>query len=288
MNAENKHTVCPNCQTSFDKTYNYCPACGQENKELKLDLKYFLAELLSGMFNLDSKIFRTLKLLFFKPGKLTKEFIAGRRNSYIQPVRLYLVGSFVFFTITALINQVDVPESTEDHSFLITINDSIQQPEIQDEVLEPESGDSSYLDKIMQEKSYKLKTKSGRRALKEKFRNFIPIGMFIFIPLTALLFFVLFRRKKYYVEHLVFVLHFQTLVYLLLTLEVLIEIFYSGDILSVLMAILFISLLIIWIKKYYENGWGTTILKTMLLLLTYSVMLVAFFVVIVLISFLTL
>ena len=198
------------------------------------------------------------------------------------------MGSFVFFTITALINQVDIPESAEDHSFLITINDSIQQPEIQDEVLEPESGDSSYLDKIMQEKSYKLKTKSGRRALKEKFRNFIPIGMFIFIPLTALLFFVLFRRKKYYVEHLVFVLHFQTLVYLLLTLEVLIEIFYSGDILSVLMAILFISLLIIWIKKYYENGWSATVLKTMLLLLTYSVMLVAFFVVIVLISFLTL
>lgn len=291
MTADTKHTVCPNCQTSFDKNYKYCPECGQENKELKLDLKYFLSEWLSAMFNLDSKIFRTLKLLFFKPGKLTKEFIAGRRNSYIQPVRLYLVGSFIFFTVGALLDRFEPPsESSDDNSsvFSIVKSDTAAKKDIGEKTFKLETEDSSYIRKITIEKSRKLNTVSGQRAMGEKFRNYIPIGMFVFIPITALLLFVLFRRKKYYVEHLVFVLHFQVLIYLILTVFDLVETIYSGDIISYLTVFLFIFLLLIWIKKYYELRWGKTILKTLLFLIMYSVMLITFFAVIVLVSFYTL
>ena len=92
--SDKKH--CPNCETSFDNSFKFCPNCGQANKKLSLNFKYFVSEFLSGMFNLDSKIFRTLRLLFLRPGMLTKEFIKGRRNSYIPPVRLYLIGSLIY------------------------------------------------------------------------------------------------------------------------------------------------------------------------------------------------
>ena len=289
--TDNKHTVCPNCQTSFDKNYKYCPECGQENKELKLDLKYFLAEWMSAVFNLDSKIFRTLKLLFLKPGKLTAEFISGRRNSYIQPVRLYLVGSFIFFTISALVDNITSPSGTQaDNEPIISINteDSIQAPGGTDAIFSIEEKDTSFLEKITLEKTKKLNSKHGLNDLKEKFTNFIPIGMFFFIPLTAWLLFILFRRKKYYVEHLVFVLHFQTLIYLVFTIMGIAEILYSGDKALNLYGVVFIGLVLIWIRKYYDLGWGKTIWKTFLFLLMYSVMLIAFFVVIVLVSFYTL
>jgi hypothetical protein len=53
--------------------------------------------------HLDGKILQTMKLLAFRPGELTREFIAGRRVRYISPIRLYLTWSLIFFALTALV-----------------------------------------------------------------------------------------------------------------------------------------------------------------------------------------
>ncbi len=90
--------ICPNCEKGFDSEFDFCPYCGQQNKAQKIRLKYFLGELVSGIFNLDSKIFRTLHLLVFKPTELPLAFLQGKRTFYIPPVRLYLVVSLVYFT----------------------------------------------------------------------------------------------------------------------------------------------------------------------------------------------
>lgn len=64
---ESKHITCSNCKNSFESSYDYCPYCGQKNHKMNLHFKYFISEVISGMFNLDSKIFRTLSLLVLHP-----------------------------------------------------------------------------------------------------------------------------------------------------------------------------------------------------------------------------
>lgn len=292
VNEQNK--LCPNCQTSYDISYKYCPECGQANSKLKLDFKYFVSEFIAAMFNVDSKIFRTLKLLFFKPGKLSKEFIAGRRNSYIAPVRLYLIGSLIYFTISSFFNNPikytgDLTNESDSIANILTLNnlDSLQVilPIEDSSNLFEGSGDSILRENFGEARLKKLGTKEGREKLKDNIMGYIPIGMFIFVPLTALLFFLLFRKDTYYIEHLIFVIHLQTLFYLIFSILNLFDIIVQSTIIEAVTAILFLGLLFIWIKKYYNVKWSVAIGKSFLFLIMYSFIFFIFFFTIVGISF---
>ena len=61
-------------------------------------------ELLEGITHSDSRLWRTLTTLWFKPGKLTEEFVAGRRVAYLPPFRLYLILSIVFFLLASFVH----------------------------------------------------------------------------------------------------------------------------------------------------------------------------------------
>lgn len=294
MTRQNVNTSkCPNCQTKFDSHFKYCPECGQSNKKLKLDIKYFFTEFLSGMFNLDSKIFRTLRMLFLEPGKLSKEFIAGRRKSYIPPVRMYLIGSLIYFTISSFFNDpvkfsnepVDDLDST---SSIITLNnlDSLQSIMTEgDSLKELGSGDSFLSENLDEERLKKINTKEGRKQFRENIMRYIPIGMFFFVPLTALLFFLLFKRNSFYIEHLIFVIHLQTLFYLVFSFLNLLEIIINPSIMELITAIIFLLILVIWIKKYYDVRWVRAIGKSILFLIMYLFIYMFFFFIIAGISF---
>src|SRR6202020_2190207 len=61
--------------------------------------KELVHEMLEGITHSDSRLWRTLTTLWFKPGKLTQEFVAGRRVAYLPPFRLYLILSIIFFLL---------------------------------------------------------------------------------------------------------------------------------------------------------------------------------------------
>ncbi len=293
-NEKNHNMDCPNCQTSYDSSFKYCPECGQANKDLRLDFKYFINEFLTGMFNLDSKIFRTLKLLLFKPGKLSKEFISGKRSSYIPPVRLYLIGSLIYFTISSLVsNPVKITEVPSDQSDsksnIITLDnlDSLQTllPETRNNEAELGSGDSILERNLAGERLKKMGTEEGRKQFKENIMRYIPIGMFIFVPITAFILFILFRRNSYYIEHLIFVIHLQTLFYMIFTVLNLLELIILPEAIQLVTAALFICLLVIWVKKYYNVKWLAAVGKSVLFLMMYSFIFLFFFAIIAGISF---
>jgi hypothetical protein len=99
-----KNEICLNCGYSLPANENYCPVCGQENKDQKVPIGVFFEELVSSLFSLDGKFLQTLTAFFFYPGKLTKAFNAGQRKKYTHPIRLYLIFSlFYFFMIGFLI-----------------------------------------------------------------------------------------------------------------------------------------------------------------------------------------
>jgi hypothetical protein len=81
---------------------DYCPRCGEEVLDSgKLTLRYFLTHtVVHELFNLDGKIWRTLKLLLFRPGFLALEYAAGRRRPYVNPLRVLVVAIILYVLAT--------------------------------------------------------------------------------------------------------------------------------------------------------------------------------------------
>jgi len=81
---------CPECATPL--VGEYCHRCGEKLPHVHdLTLKHFLHHGLHELTHFDSKIFRTVRALVFRPGLLTVEYLAGRRQRYVLPLRLFLV-----------------------------------------------------------------------------------------------------------------------------------------------------------------------------------------------------
>ncbi|QHS57272.1 DUF3667 domain-containing protein [Mucilaginibacter sp. 14171R-50] len=88
---------CLNCGT--DLQGKFCHNCGQENLEMKESFGHMITHAVSDYFHFDDQFFHTLNPLLFKPGKLTNEYLAGRRAQYLHPVKMYIFISLVFFLL---------------------------------------------------------------------------------------------------------------------------------------------------------------------------------------------
>ena len=89
--------ICLNCGEQLQA--RYCPVCGQENIEPKENILQLTNHLFRDIAHVDGKFFVTLKLLLFRPGFLSKEYLLGRRVRYIDPIRMYIFTAFLFFVV---------------------------------------------------------------------------------------------------------------------------------------------------------------------------------------------
>lgn len=109
-------TECLNCHRPLDVSDEYCSNCGQLNSTKKLAFNDFFNEFFAGIFAYDSRFYRTLGVLLFRPGKISKDYIEGKRVRYANPYRFYLSASIIFFLIWSLTHDFEpnaVPEDPE-------------------------------------------------------------------------------------------------------------------------------------------------------------------------------
>jgi hypothetical protein len=88
---------CLNCGTIVQG--RYCQRCGQENIEPKESFWQLVTHFFNDITHFDGKFFHSLKYVFTRPGFLPKEYIKGRRASYLNPVRMYIFTSAIFFLL---------------------------------------------------------------------------------------------------------------------------------------------------------------------------------------------
>jgi hypothetical protein len=97
---------CANCGAPMHGPY--CYACGQPEKGMIRQLASVMHDVLDTVFNIDSRVFRSLLPLYFRPGYLTLEYFAGRRVRYVTPFRLFFFLCIVaFFAIQIALNLSD-------------------------------------------------------------------------------------------------------------------------------------------------------------------------------------
>lgn len=107
---ERKEKDCLNCGAVVHG--RFCHVCGQENIEPKESFWHLLTHFVYDVTHFDGKFFSTLKYLLFKPGFLSKEYLRGRRASYLHPIRMYVFTSAFFFLIFFTVNKQEEVEFT--------------------------------------------------------------------------------------------------------------------------------------------------------------------------------
>jgi hypothetical protein len=94
---ERKEKNCLNCGTIV--VGRFCHVCGQENLEPKESVWHLVSHFFNDITHFDGKFFQTLKILLLRPGFLSREYVNGKRASYLNPIRMYVFTSAIFFLI---------------------------------------------------------------------------------------------------------------------------------------------------------------------------------------------
>ncbi len=149
MKTQRKGNKCLNCGEPLLPEDNYCRICGQLNDDPNVSFSTLLFDFLSNYFSLDSRFSRSVVPFLFRPGYLTNRFIEGKRVSFANPIRLYLIVSVVYFFLLSLA-ATDVTEtfssakeslSSDDQAKLSQVMDTIQVAMIREAEMDSTSND---------------------------------------------------------------------------------------------------------------------------------------------------
>ena len=108
--SQEKNNFCSNCHFPLINKADFCHKCGQKNIDGRLTVKELFTQFFDNVFNLDSKIFRTLGAVLI-PGKLTNAFLNGRRRKYYHPIRLFLVLIVIFLASLNYQGDISIPSN---------------------------------------------------------------------------------------------------------------------------------------------------------------------------------
>lgn len=242
--------VCRNCGAPW--VGQYCPVCGQRSPVRVLTLWELIKEATDDLTHSDSRVWRTLFPLMLKPGLLTREYLLGRRARYLPPFRLYLVLSVLcFLTLGLGDNDQDFFQAQADLSAELAkmepaeraaaekqlrelerlreaglpipsptsqpkgSTDPAAQPETRRQMdCEQVQASSPVLAERAKTVCRELNTEGGWRRFGEEIVDNVPQMMFVFLPLIAFVSFLLHAFSgRYYVEHLLFFVHFHAFVF---------------------------------------------------------------------------
>lgn len=182
--------VCPECEAAL--VGDYCHRCGEKRPEARdISVRHFFSEAAQELTSVEhSKLFHTIRSLLFRPGFLTVEWIAGRRKRYLKPLNLYL-GIFALslfaFTVYKPVSMYDIENGLK------------YGPN-------PEEGVRVYA-KLAERRG--MTTEAFFDRINERWQRYMSLSSLPLIGALALVIhIVFFFSRRYFVEHLVFSMHF--------------------------------------------------------------------------------
>ena len=267
-----------------------------------MSFRHLIGESFFDYFHFDSKFFRTIIPLLVKPGKLTAEFMDGKRKTYVEPFKLFLVISVIYFLLLPLGGEPNqdqerttsaaFPERAQQTGLVQQKKYSIDQKKYSiDGVPVTVTGRDSMRREIdsIGLKAYvnkrwpqygaviKLFIRQGLKIILYAEKSFTTTlehtaskMIFLLIPVFALLLKLVYRKtQRLYYEHLIFSLHLHAFIFLALTVTLLIGFVVEVNLL-ILVAI-FLAYLFFALKRYYGERTGRSLGKLSLLSLLYLI-----------------
>jgi hypothetical protein len=286
---------CLNCGTRLRG--QYCGQCGQRSRSRLISLWELVRDAFGDLFELDSRIWQTLMPLLIRPGRLTHDYLQGRRARFMPPFRMYLVMSLIFFVVAFFDPREEFgfffeptaqsagdAADTEESGVVITFDG--ESGEANDSDCDLESDGIDELPEFLARRlSIERLTQVCEQIVADKGKSLFakvtdntPIALIVLLPLMALVLKALYPlSRRYYVEHLLFFVHFHAFVFLLLTLQILLtrvmallQVPEVATSISVVASSLYIpAYVFVAMRRVYGQGRFVTFLKFILLALAY-------------------
>ncbi len=284
--------TCLNCGTRLHG--QYCGNCGQRARSRLISLWQLLKEAFGDLLELDSRLWRTLIPLLARPGKLTREYLEGRRVYYMPPFRMYLVLSVIFFVIAFFDPMKDLsvwiepgplpdteqeaatvaPDENEDEDGIFGNCENVS---FSDEEDMPVWMTSIFTDERLRQICERNKAR-GNDNIADAIIDNAPIALILLLPIMALVLKLLYSfSRRYFVEHLLFFIHFHAFLFLLLTLNIVFARIVSWTALEGTVSTIIIVAASLYVPIYlykamrrvYGEGHLITLLKYVLLAIAY-------------------
>ena len=223
---------------------------------------------LSGeLFSVDGKLLRTMRVLLTRPGRLSKEYCAGRRQTYISPIRVYLIASALYFFVFAV-----TPRSPVRPSKRTTVN-AAPAHAVPVRNATARFGLIKGMPWERAARANQARARADPAGFDARFASFIPQVLFAQLPVLALIFSIVFwRRGVYYPEHLVFTLHLQAVAFILAAATLLDSL--VGDkrqfiLIAFVVILLFVAYAVMAAQHFYGRRPATTWLRVAAVLVGY-------------------
>lgn len=309
---ERNEKNCLNC--SNEVAGRYCQHCGQENVEVKESFWHLVIHLIEDITHFDGKIWVTLKYLLFKPAFLTRQYLIGKRATYLHPIRMYVFISAIFLLFIfsgsshteqekTLINNPIQSDSlyNNENMFVLDFGKSSNQYSTKAaysaaQAKLPKAQQDNWITTKINNKNidiqqkYKGNNAEILNAIAEQFQHQFSKILYISLPLFAFFLWLLYYRNKniYFVDHLIFSIHTYCAFFIILFLSSVadkISVFICNKSIPYLNLITF--LLMCWylyksLRNQFLQSRIKTVLKFLLLnflsLLLMSILLIGFIV----------
>jgi hypothetical protein len=220
--------TCLNCRHVVEQ--KFCPNCGQENTDSRKTFHHLFIHFFEDLTHYENAFWKTIRNLLFKPSTLTKEYLSGKRLSYLAPVRLYIFISFItFFLIAIFPSKVGEGIDKSEKALSKGIANAKKEAHVESESKYFKMKSMKEIDSIQKfgnekdklsdfqywayEKVVHVTEHNTQREIIEKFiESFfhnIPKILFIIMPFFAFFLWIFHNKKKwYYFDHGIFTLHY--------------------------------------------------------------------------------
>lgn len=273
--ADTAATACQNCGAPLAGPY--CARCGQRHEPHIHSLPHFAAEAAETLTHADSRLWRTLADLLARPGRLTREFLAGRRARYLPPFRLYVVVSLIYFVLIAVLPDPPAPLRVNvGDAATASTNGSDEGARAECSGIKYEGPGDAWLGPALKSACDKAAADGGA-GLARAFMANVPRALFVFLPLIAAVAMLLYwRPRRYYVEHLLFFLHNHSAVFVALGLHALVSALPGAAVIETPLA-LAVGAYLFWypyraLRVVYGQGRGRSVAKYLVLGFAYLVL----------------
>ena len=260
---------CPNC---FAETSgNYCHQCSQETTLHPPSTREFMHEFIGHYVALEGKLWQSLWLLLLRPGRLTLEYIHGRRVRYVQPLRLYLTFSLVFFALVKFTGVASFSDGEQAHA-PTTASAPAAPRHRKIEIGDPAEANDTY--QSIARGAEGIHAGWGAKAthflaqtpevmwdqLAKAFFAYGPYAVFALMPVFALLLKLLYLGSgRRFGAHLLFALHANAFAFAMLALQVIVPASLGWA--QKVLAVWLIVYLPLAMHRVYGGGWISTVLR---------------------------
>lgn len=277
---------CPNCNFHLIPEHKFCPECGQKRFDANdFSFRHFLVHSVVDYFHADGGFLKSLWHLIIKPGRLTCDYLEGKRNRQMHPFKLLMFITIIYFLLFSTFFLNHNTYEKKQHQGLKAGNDLILTMPGNKEIsvdsakiIIEKVGLDPFVDSITQGESWLIRTMTkkiillvidGQDALKENLVHKASKVVFLLIPVLALLLKLIYiRRKRLYYDHLIFSLHFHAFLFIILILYIFLSFIPWGEILYLILGIISIYLYIS-LYQVYKQSYFKTLLKLLLIFVTY-------------------